>query len=302
MSQESHEILSQVEELAAQAVRRVGRLLMDRFGSALTVEFKDRHRRDPVTEVDHQAQALLREAIADRFPDHGILGEEDSEEEAQGDGGPLPEYLWVLDPLDGTRNFLAGLPLFACSVGVLHRGRPAAGALFVPWPGSAGAVLHARRGGGAYRDGRPLRLEAGELRPEALTGIPGSFPQLFRPRRRLRGRLGEPRMTGSVGFEMAMVACGVLQYMVTGRPRAWDVAGGAVIVAEAGGAVLTAEPAFPGRWRWRPLVGFVAPGDGAMGRLRRWAAPLLAGPPSVTEQVAQGLGRRRRLPLPRLPL
>ncbi|HCH10345.1 MAG TPA: inositol monophosphatase, partial [Dehalococcoidia bacterium] len=70
-----------------------------------------------------------------------------------------PDFLWVLDPLDGTKNFLHGLPVYACSVGVLYKGAPVAGAVFVPWPVEGGGIVfHAHKGGGAFADSEMISV------------------------------------------------------------------------------------------------------------------------------------------------
>ena len=98
-----------------------------------------------MTSVDKASQEYLSSEIAKRFPGHGILGEEGAND-AESDT-PAPDFVWALDPLDGTTNFLNGLPLYASSIGVIHRGVPVAGALFIPWPNSRGGfVLHSQPG------------------------------------------------------------------------------------------------------------------------------------------------------------
>ena len=124
----------ELEETAVLLARGAGEILSAYFGVQILVEYKDEHQRDPVTEVDKKAQEYLVKEITERFPDHGILGEEDADDSES----PAPDFLWVLDPLDGTTNFLNGLPVYACSVGLLYRGRPLVGALYLPWPKPAG--------------------------------------------------------------------------------------------------------------------------------------------------------------------
>ena len=220
--------LAEIEAHAAGAARRAGAVLAERFGEPLRVEFKDGRKTDPVTPVDREVQRQIAEGISERFPEHGIVGEEDPEDDAT-----VRELTWVLDPLDGTTNFISGLPLYASSVGVLHRGRPVAGAVFLPWPcPEGGVVLHARRGGGAFRDGEPLG-PAGETGREgsAIAGMPGSFASVYRFRKAARERVGEPRVMGSIVYELGLVALGALDYSVVNAPRLWDVAAGVLLIA-----------------------------------------------------------------------
>ena len=278
---------------------RAGQTLMGYFGSSLDVEYKDERESDPVTNVDREVQDDLVRAISEAYPGHGIVGEEDEDV----GGEPAPDYVWVLDPLDGTKNFMNGLPIFASSIGVLYRGAPVAGAVYIPWPGEPeGVVLHARMGGGAYAGGERIILaDAHEPVPSRLTTLPESFRRAFRFDAPMKGRTGELRITGSTVYELAMAARGVLQYSFSGAPYLWDVVAGSVLVAEAGGLVMTADrrrsriPLVPASLRWSELDSFFPDwGEGVtLDRMRRRRGPLLCGSPSLTRYVAQNLRARR---------
>ena len=97
----------EIEQHAVEIARGAGRILAGHFGKEIAVEFKDEHERDPVTAADKEAQEYLVAEIAKRFPDHGILGEEGTKEEKESEE-PAKDILWVLDPLDGTTNFMNG--------------------------------------------------------------------------------------------------------------------------------------------------------------------------------------------------
>ena len=278
-----------------------GKLLSGYFGKEITAEFKDKERTNPVTQVDKESQAFLERSIHDRFPDHGVLGEEDAE--VEGESPVAPDFVWVLDPLDGTRNFMYGLPIYACSVGVLYRGSPVAGAVYVPWPGSSsGVVYHARAGGQTIAAGKPVRVfEAAESEGNRIMSMPGSFGGLLQFRDGVRKNVGDLRMSGSLAFETAMTANGVLQYMITLWPKIWDVAAGVLLVQAAGGTVLAGR--WSRRWglvpkvEWDPFDGFVnwRPGETTMQDLRRWSGPLVLGSAGVTGYVTGGISARRRL-------
>ncbi|MGH2603431.1 MAG: inositol monophosphatase family protein, partial [Dehalococcoidia bacterium] len=119
-------LFAEIEEAASGWAHEAGQLLLARFRTALTVEYKSKGRQDPVTEADRESERFLHQAIHARFPEHGVLGEEGAE---AAQGAP---FVWVLDPLDGTTNYINGLPLWCVSVGVLWRGRPVAAAIFTP--------------------------------------------------------------------------------------------------------------------------------------------------------------------------
>ncbi len=116
--------------IAAQFARGAGEILLGLFGKRVEVDYKNKAKTDPVSEADTASQEFLTKAIAAKFPCHGVFGEEKpkDKDEARREGErEVPDYLWVLDPLDGTKNFLNGLAVWGCSVGVLHQGRPVAG-------------------------------------------------------------------------------------------------------------------------------------------------------------------------------
>ena len=286
-------LIEEIEGAAAEMARRAGAILQGQFGGRLDVEYKDKHKQDPVTSVDKESQAYLWDAISRRFPGHSIVAEEASPVE----DGPTSDYLWVLDPVDGTTNYLNGLPVYAVSIGVLHRGEPVAGALFVPWPGvDGGLVLHARVGGGTWVGEDRLLIRPCEgPTGSRLVGLPGSFGAQFRPLKNLRQCMGQVRMTGSIAYELALTVFGAFQYIVLGGPRIWDVAAGVLLVTEAGGAVLVMR----GRGsHWEPLT-TLGPswenGPPTIQDIRGWRAPVIAGNPQSAPFVAARLRRRRSL-------
>ena len=298
--------LRDIERHAAKIAKEAGELLRWHFERTLNVQYKDANQSDPVTNADFACQRLLQEEISRRFPEHGILGEEDDAAERERvDGQPAPDFVWVLDPLDGTRNFLSGLPLYASSIGVLYRGAPVVAAVFMPWPSDEGGiVMHARRGGGTRINGVSVpALNASEPEGNRLVTLPGGFGAMFSVQKDLRRKAGELRMTGSIAYELAMVAKGVTQYTITTAPFLWDAAGGSLLVKEAGGIVLQGGERkllgrLPAGLSWRPLESFVpswSSGTTTMKELREWRAPLLLGSPNVARYVASNLRGKARV-------
>ena len=300
------DLLAKIEAHAVDIAREAGAILNTYFGKSLDVQFKDKSERDPVTNADKESQEFLVQAISSRFPDHSILGEEDDTES----DSPARDFLWVLDPLDGTKNFMAGLPIYASSIGVLHQGVPIVGAVYIPWPSdNSGVVLHARSGAGALMEQEPISVsQADEPQANALIAMPGPFGAGHRFHRRVRGKIGEFRVTGSIAYELAMVAKGVFQYSITTAPNLWDVAGGAMLVIEAGGIMTRRrqDRIFGGlitTTRWEAadsLVPSWQSGVTTMKQLRHWSAPLLMGSPGVVRYVTSHMRARRLLRL-RLP-
>ncbi len=281
------ELLAEIEAHAARIAAEAGALLLELYRSPIEVEYKDKQRRDPVSQADRRTEAQLRAAILDRFPDHAVLGEEGADA-----GSALAEYTWVLDPLDGTTNYVNGLPLFCVSVGVLRWGHPAAGAIWTPVaPDGAPGVFSARAGGGARLNGEPISVagRAGRNRqlPHRLAGYPGNFAGFFGLARRPGLRPGEPRTLGSIAYEAALVAAGVLQSAVFWSPKIWDIAAAVTIVREAGGAALTRTAG-----RWHELSYFrpgVDPKTGSARPLRDWSGPLVIGAPELAQPLVLSL-------------
>lgn len=277
------ELLVALRSAAEQIAARGGALLRQFYASPLDVRYKSRKRdRDPVTEADELVEQMVRREVASRFPDHSVLGEE------AGGAALDAEYLWVIDPLDGTANFANGLPIFACSVGVLRARRPIVGALYTTFgPHGTPGILSAATGSGLLWDGRPFEREERKLLKRArLAGVPAGFGGRFRHGRFLR-RLppGETRSLGSIAVELGLVATGALQYAVFGGPKLWDVAGGVLLVQESGGLVIARD----GK-RWPRLDRF-EPQRGKT--LQDWSLPLVAGDRAALREIAPRLNVRR---------
>lgn len=306
------QLLKNLETAAVEIARGAGAILKENFGRQISVEYKDKNKLDPVTEVDRDCQRYLVQEISRRYPSHSILGEETPDEPDQPEQSgkskdssemeqPVADFLWVLDPLDGTTNYLNGLPVFACSIGILHKGSVVAGALYLPWPNQDGGfVLHCHRGGGSFADGEPVAVyQSDKPVGNRLVGLPGSFAQAMRFGKGVKGHTGEPRTTGSIAYELAMTSCGVLQYAVFGAPRMWDMAAGSLAVQEAGGTVMAR---LPGVRAWKPLDSLVPAWETkppSVKSLRGWTASLVAGNQQVAPLLAENLKPRFR-PMARL--
>ena len=291
-------LLSEIEDVAVSAATGAGEILTRYFGRLADVDYKDERRTDPVTRADTETEEYVAGIVRERFPDHGVLGEEGTGD----DDSPAPDFVWAIDPLDGTNNFVGGLPIFSSSIGVLHRGVPVVGAVYVPWPGAAaGRVFHARRGGGALADDERLTSLTAEASDGRLAAVPASFRGAFRVDKPARDHVGEVRTLGSIAYELVMVAAGVLRYVFIARTSLWDCAAGAAIVAEAGGDVRVGSwaprtwPMVPGL-RLEPADALVDwTGEPTLAGLRKWKAPMIAGRPDVVPGLATAITPRRRL-------
>jgi myo-inositol-1(or 4)-monophosphatase len=199
---------------------------------------------DVVTDADKASEAIIIGAIRERFPDHGILAEESGA--AVGAG----EYQWLIDPLDGTLNYLHGLPIYCVSLALLRHGEPYVGVIYDP---SRGELFAAERGGGARLNGRLLRVSRTGRLAEALltTGFP--YDRFSQPDNNIREhdhmllKCQDIRRPGSAALDLCAVAAGRSDAHWELGLSPWDVAAGALLVLEAGGALSDWE----GR-PWRP--------------------------------------------------
>jgi myo-inositol-1(or 4)-monophosphatase len=223
---------------ASEIARLAGKIALDYFDRA-EVFWKDDD--SMVTEADVAIQSWLEAEIAAAFPSDGILGEEGLPKRGLRAGA---RFVWVLDPVDGTNNFGRGIPGFAISVGVLHDGMPFAGAVYDP---ISSQLFTACVGHGAWLNGRRLRVEPAVPSSRSLFSIRSpfsddvpSYVQGWLTRYRLR-------RFGSTALQLCYVAAGALAFVHDHRASLWDIAAAAVVLAEAGGILTTADgaPIFP---------------------------------------------------------
>ena len=221
---------------AIEAVTRAGDVQLARFGTDLRVDKKGAI--DLVTEIDLQIEREFRQMIADRFPDHAVLGEEMS----NGDRDDVPPYCWVFDPVDGTTNYAHGLPIFCSSLALEIDGEIAIGAVYDP---TRRELYTAERGQGAWLNGRPLRVSSVETLLDSLLvtgfhyGIQQDPEELVSLFREFITKAQAVRRLGSAALDLCYVAAGRFDGYWESKIQPWDVAGGALIVEEAGGRVTT---------------------------------------------------------------
>lgn len=285
------QVLVDAEAVCVRAIREAGAVLLSHFRQPLEVEFKEKGQQSPVTEADRQSEALLRDALRRSFPDHGVIGEE-----AEDAINPEADYLWFLDPLDGTANFAAGLPAFAISMGLCFRGVPVLGVVAVPWEGPKGTIFRAYAGGGAYCNDEPMRA-AGAKMPQGtrLASTPGWMLQQYRVQRSAKVQRLNVRSAGSIAYELAYAARGTFQLTVISGARLWDMVAGAVLVQEAGGAVLFCNGKAR---RWNSWGAFQrealpAPFGKDTAALRKLHIYMLAGNEEIVRQRAGEVALRR---------
>jgi myo-inositol-1(or 4)-monophosphatase len=221
---------------AVEAVLHAGAMQVAALGQRIRIDKKGAI--DLVTEVDLAVETWFRAFIHDRFPDHRILAEELQDTARRGaDSSP---YCWIFDPIDGTTNYAHGLPIFCASLGLEIAGRLEVAAVYDP---TRKELFTAERGGGAFLNGVPIRVSATNTLLDALlcTGfhyqvhqsaedVVGLFTQFI-------GRARAVRRLGSAALDLCYVAAGRFDGFWEERLRPWDVAGGVLLIEEAGGVI-----------------------------------------------------------------
>jgi myo-inositol-1(or 4)-monophosphatase len=223
---------AELERIASATARAGAELVTDGYGQPHRVGRKSSPT-DVVTQTDLRAEQLIRRLLKDATPDAGVLGEEG------GTTAPGARLQWVIDPLDGTVNFLYGVPLFAVSIAAALDGDVVAGAVIDVLRGE---LFSAHLGGGARRDGEPIAVSACAELPDALVVTGFSY---HAPQRAVQGeivhrvlsRARDVRCFGSAALELCWVACARVDAYFQHGTEIWDRAAGALIAAEAGASI-----------------------------------------------------------------
>lgn len=219
--------------IAVRAARSASRVLLRYYEHTDTLNISEKSRNDFVSEVDRQAEQVIIAELRDKYPHHGILAEESGLQ--QGD-----EFQWIIDPLDGTTNYLHGIPQFAISIALSHRERLEHGVIYDPLRDE---LYTASRGDGAKLNDRRLRVSQHPSLQGALLGT--GFP--FKEQRFIKPYLGmfEALLQDTAGIRRPGSAALDLAYVAAGRTDGfwelglapWDFAAGVLLVREAGGFV-----------------------------------------------------------------
>jgi len=292
------ELLINIQKDAYELAMSAGKLLQGYFrdpmseAEVLKVSYKDAKKRDPVTAADKEVQKYLSDKIKAKYPAHGIVGEEgDSSSDS------LPDIVWVLDPLDGTRNFMHGFPCYASSIGIMFKGLPIAGAIFIPWPNQdPGIVIHASNGNGCMVNDKQLETPyLDDVDPNAIITLPGSFSGRFKFDGQFISKAGEPRMGGSIAYEMSLVALGITEYAVISGSHLWDVLAGIVLVNESGATSLiqnTRNSYKSDTGVWSKFENIIEPWESGVTKvsdIRAGISPLLLAQNGVAKTVASNI-------------
>ena len=217
-SETDQKLAQEFENFAYNLANKAGKHIVSSLSQEINVSYKDSgskniNPRDPVSDIDKAVEKMIFGEINQQYPDHAFLGEEFSDV-----FDASKEFTWIIDPIDGTQNFVNGLPFYSCSISILKRGLPIAAAIWgvVTHMGTSG-VYHTHRGGALKLYGQNLdgvgRLNKGKIRGIVTTPVKHSQSNSF-----------EYRNLGSTALEGALVAAGVLRASKNPDPHIWDVA------------------------------------------------------------------------------
>ena len=221
--------LSQEKRAILQAAKQATKALLKYYGKSEKAKEKSNNRL--VSKADLEANKIIIKTIKKNFPSHSILSEETGFE------GKKSDYKWVIDPLDGTHNFLHGIPIFGASIALEYRNKPVLGVLNFP---KLNILAYAEKGKGAFVNGKRARVSnKGEL---DYSFISADYGQYDRKRRlKMLENFGSKnidfRSFGSAVYELLLVACGKSDAYIITSTNEWDVAAGILLIEEAGGKV-----------------------------------------------------------------
>jgi myo-inositol-1(or 4)-monophosphatase len=221
--------------IAIKAARRAGSIINRASLDGSVLEVRSKNLNDFVTQVDRAAEQAIIEIVHRAHPEHAILAEESGDTR-----GTSAEYRWVIDPLDGTTNFIHGFPQYAVSIAVQHRGATAHAVVYDP---GKNELFTASKGRGAFVNDRRMRVSKCIKLKDALvgTGFPfkelGRIDQYMKQLRTLMGGCAGVRRAGAAALDLAYVAAGRLDAFWEMGLSPWDMAAGALMIQEAGGLV-----------------------------------------------------------------
>lgn len=224
--------------IAVRAARSAGNIIARNIDRIDRIKVEEKGRYDFVTDIDRQAEEAIIDTLHRAYPHHAIIAEESGIHEQN----PVEqaEYTWIIDPLDGTANFLHGFPQVGISIALQRRGKLEAAVIYDPLRQE---LFTASRGNGAQLDGRRIRVTQRRGLQGSLigTGFPFKQPNLMERYLRMftavAGQAEDMRRAGSAALDLAYVAAGRLDGFFELGLNAWDIAAGVLLITEAGGTV-----------------------------------------------------------------
>jgi myo-inositol-1(or 4)-monophosphatase len=220
--------------VAEKAARVAGEVILENLGGLSMDDIGSKQTADFVTRVDRESEERIIGVLRSAFPGHGIFSEESLKEEERGG------YRWVIDPLDGTTNYIHGYPVFAVSIALEKIGEPVLGVILDP---VRDELFSAEKAGGAFLNGSPIRVSGICSMENSLvaTGFPFRRKEMLdiylRAFKRVFMRVSGMRRAGSAALDLAYLAAGRCEGFFELGLSPWDIAAGSLIVKEAGGVV-----------------------------------------------------------------
>ncbi|MEY4615658.1 MAG: hypothetical protein RJB66_618 [Pseudomonadota bacterium] len=238
-------------ELAAarQAAQKARSILLDHYGNLSQVEFK--HQAGLVSEADRASELAIKTHLMDAFPEYGFLGEEEAYANPTKLQMSDQKGIWVVDPLDGTTNYVHRFPIFCISIALVINHHPVVGVIDVP---ILNETYWARKGHGAYLNGHRIEVSKTSKMSQSLaaTGFNAEKEKTLNEQLPIFERLVKNtrgiRRPGSAAFDLCMVASGVFDFFWEQDLSPWDVAGGQILVEEAGGSLSTFDGGVYNPW------------------------------------------------------
>lgn len=226
-------------KVAIDAATQAGRILVDHLGK---VSVKEKNPRDLVTEADLASQVKIEKIIRNRFPDHQFVGEEGQTERFT----PGKGFAWIVDPLDGTTNFVHQLRSFSVSIALIHNGEPIVGVVHDPL---LNECFYAVKNKGAFLNGQAINVSTCQTLHDAMvvTGFSTSVTKNSIEAKRFMEMLGQAqtiRRLGSAALNLCFLGCGRVDAYWASGLNAWDIAAGLVILKESGGFLRAIEGEF----------------------------------------------------------
>ncbi len=232
MSQALHPMLN----IAIKAARAAGSIINRAALDLEVLKIGSKGPNDFVTEIDQRAEAVIIETLLDAYPGHGILAEESGREHGSKDS----EFIWIIDPLDGTTNFIHGFPFYAVSIALAHRNQVHQAVVYDP---TRNDMFYASRGRGAFLNDRRLRVSKRTRLADALigTGFPfrkgDNFKRYLKMFEEVMQNCAGLRRPGAAALDLCHVAAGNYDGFFETGLSPWDIAAGSLMITEAGGLI-----------------------------------------------------------------
>jgi len=220
-------------DIAVEVAKAAGQYLLDHKGKIAAENVDEKARNDFVTFVDHQSEKLIVDTLHSHFPDHKILAEEGSQKTS------TTEYRWIIDPLDGTKNYIQDIPIFCVSIALEHKGKIIVGVVYDPVHQE---LFVAEKGKGTTCNGHRIRVSKRSMRESLIaTGFPFKYknylPQYLQCFEEIFLKCSGMRRCGSAAIDLCYTAIGKFEGFWELGLSIWDMAAGSLIIQEAGGTV-----------------------------------------------------------------